>query len=472
LSSIRRAIIVRLVLGTAALLCCGTLGFYLGARALLTRQFDAVLRAKVDMLAALFEQEGPRVEFNGDAARAPEFDPGDAPEYFEAWLGEKLLVRSPSLAEGDLPRRFGPGDEALAFDIVLPDGRQGRAIGMELPIRDYERSLLGNPGPSRVTLVVARGRAELDAALLALLGGAAGGSVALLLGVLLLGARVADRGLAPVGVLVRHVEGIRDPTEAEAYPVAATAVELRPIAAGVNRLVERLAAELQRERRTAANIAHELRTPIAELLLLSDVALHCSDEPEHALEALRQVREISLEMRRLIGTLLELARLESGQLPLEPEPVELSALIEACWQPLADEARARGLAFELRGARPTVEADRSALAILCANLLSNAVAHAPLAARVECVLSNGPSTYVTISNPAGALSAADLDKLTEPFWRASAARGERGHAGLGLALARRLAELLQVELTFALEDGLFCARLGFAARPAGAAPLT
>jgi signal transduction histidine kinase len=472
LSSIRRAVLVRLVLGTAALLLCGTVGFYLGARTLLARQFDAVLRAKVAMLAVLFEQEGPRVEFNVDAARAPEFEPGEAPEYFEAWLGERVLVRSPSLGERDLPRRFGPGDEALAFDLELPDGRPGRALGVELPIRDYEPRIWSDPGPSRVILVVARARAELDAALLALLAGATAGSAALLACVLLLGARVADRGLAPVGALVRHVERIRDPADAAPYPLAGTPVELQPIAAGVNRLVERLAAELQRERRTAANIAHELRTPIAELLLLSEVALRCADDPEHALLALRQVRDVSQEMRRLIGTLLELARLESGQLPLEPEPVALSALIEACWQPLADEARARGLELELRGARPTVEADRSALAILCANLLGNAVEHSPRAARVECVLTNGPSTSMTISNPADGLSPADLDQLTEPFWRASAARGERGHAGLGLSLARRLAELLQVELTFALEDGLFRARLGFAARPAGAATLT
>jgi signal transduction histidine kinase len=219
------------------------------------------------------------------------------------------------------------------------------------------------------------------------------------------------------------------------------------------------------ERRTAANIAHELRTPVSELLVLSEVALHCAEDPGHALDALRQVRDVGRDMRRLIGTLLELARLESGQIPLEPEPVELSPLVQDCWEALAHDARAKGLAFELRGARPTVVADRCALGILCANLLGNAVEHAPAGARVECVLTNGPATSVIISNPALDLSPEDLDKLTEPFWRASAAREDRGHAGLGLALARRLAELLQVQLTFALEDGLFRAQLGFVASP-------
>ncbi len=462
MKSIRRAILARLVLGTALLLFFGTCAFTLGARALLSKQLDAALRAKVASLGSLFEQEGSRVEFNLVEAYMPEFDPGEAPEYFEVWMGERALVRSRSLGkEQDLPKRYGTEEQPLAFDLELPDGRHGRAVGAELLIRDYERSFLGNPGPAKLIVVVARERRELDAALLALLGGGALGSALLLGGVLLLGSRVADRGLRPVGDLVRHVERIADPTLASAYPMAGTPTELQPIAAGVNRLVERLASELQRERRTAANIAHELRTPVSELLVLSEVALRCADEPGHALEALRQVRDVSLQMRRLIGTLLELARLESGQTPLEPERIELAGLVRDCWQPLAEEARARGLSFELHGAEPAVEADRGALGILCANLLGNAVQHAPEGARVECVLSNGSVTSLTLSNPANGLALEDLDKLTEPFWRASAAREDRDHAGLGLALARRLAELLGVELTFALEQGWFRARLGF-----------
>lgn len=468
MKSIRRAILARLVLGTALLLLAGTLAFTLGARALLSKQLDASLRAKASSLLALFEQEGPLLEFDPAGAYMPEFEPGEAPEYYQVWRGEKPLVRSPSLGEADLPKRFGTEEEPLAFDLELPDGRRGRAVGAELEVRDYERSILGNPGPARVIVVVARERRELDAALLAMLGGGAAGSALLLLGVLFLGSRVADRGLKPVGALVRHVERIEDPTLANAYPLTGTPVELQPIAAGVNRLVERLAAELQRERRTAANIAHELRTPVSELLVLSEVALRCADDPEHAFEALRQVRDVSLQMRRLIGTLLELARLESGQTPLEPEPVELAGLVRDCWQPLADEARARGLDFELSGAEPTVDADRGALGILCANLLGNAVEHAPQGSRVECVLAPGPLPSLTLSNPANGLAPEDLDKLTEPFWRASASREDRRHVGLGLALARRLAELLDVELTFALDQGRFKARLCFGARAAGA----
>jgi signal transduction histidine kinase len=460
----------RLAVGTAALLLCGTLGFTWFARRLLTRQFDTALQAKLDMLSALCEQDGALVEFDDDEVHLPEFEPGKTAEYFEIWVGERLLARSSSLGEGDLPRRSGPEGEALAFDLELPDGRPGRALGATVPIRDYERTLLANPGPRSVTLVVAVGSADLNAAFLYLLAGGIVGSVGLLLGVGWLCVRVANRGLRPVDALVRHVQGIRDPTEAPVYPVESTPVELRPIAAGVNLLVERLAAEVQRERRTAANIAHELRTPVAEVLVLSEVALHCADDREHALEALRQVRDVGRDMRRLIGTLLELARLESGQTPLESEPVELATLVEDCWQRLTGDALARDIALELEGARPTVETDRCAVGILCANLLGNAVDHSPPGTRIRCVLADHPEPSVSFSNPANGLGPQDLDKLTEPFWRASAAREDRGHAGLGLALARRVADLLQVDLTFALEGETFSARLRFAPPREGARP--
>jgi signal transduction histidine kinase len=68
-----------------------------------------------------------------------------------------------------------------------------------------------------------------------------------------------------------------------------------------------------------------------------------------------------------------------------------------------------------------------------------------------------------LSNAANGLASHDLDKLTEPFWRASTARDDRAHAGLGLSLARRFAELLEVGLSFELDRGLFRVRLDFQA---------
>jgi signal transduction histidine kinase len=104
------------------------------------------------------------------------------------------------------------------------------------------------------------------------------------------------------------------------------------------------------------------------------------------------------------------------------------------------------------------------LTIVLSNLLGNAVAYAPDGSAITCGLVRGTGgCSLVVSNPASGLRDEDLDKLTEPFWRASSAREDRTHAGIGLALSRRLAERLSLTLSFTLAGGLFAARLDFPA---------
>ena len=458
--SIKSAIVTRLVWGTAALLLIGAVAFTFMARRLLTEQFDAASASKLRTFTALFEQEGRRIELDLVTEFLPEFEAGEDAEYFQVWHEDRELGRSDSLGELELPRNVGTEAAPATFDLTLADGRAGRAIGAAMTVRRYERTLFADPGPAEVAIVLARSREGLNHALAILMGASGIGIVVLVLGGLFLGRRVADRGLEPVADLVAHVERIDDPTQARTFRAESAPVELQPIATGLNQLVERLALLLQRERRTSANIAHELRTPVSELLITAEVALRFGNADELR-AALEEVCEVGQQMRRMIHTLLELARIESGQTMLKSEPVDLTELVESCWQPYGEQARARALLFGIEGDGAEVTTDRSALSILVSNLLGNAAEHAPEGTRVECALAGDDGPHLTLSNSANGLKPEDLDKLTEPFWRASEAREDRDHAGLGLALSRRLAELLDLELTFTLEGGVFRADLSF-----------
>ena len=178
-----------------------------------------------------------------------------------------------------------------------------------------------------------------------------------------------------------------------------------------------------------------------------------------------ELREIGQQMSNWIATLLELARMESGQVPLEIESVDLAEMVRDCWSPLSAAAVAKDQTFHVTvGQSPLVRADRAALSILLANLLSNAVDHAPAGDRIGCEMENGGDRCsLVLSNAANGLSRSDIDKLTEPFWRASRSREDRSHAGIGLSLASRLAVLLELDLAFTLEDGVFRAHLTFEA---------
>jgi two-component system sensor histidine kinase QseC len=471
-SSIRQALLARLLGGALVLLLAGALLLIAGVRALLTAQFDSSLHAKLRAFAALIEQEGYAIELNFIDQAMPELSAEVEPEYISMWLAGEVLYRSPSLgaglAPGELPCFAGTDAEPLVRDLELPDGRAGRAIGAEMTIQQYApgpEEAPEDPGPARVVLVLARGRAELDRALLLLLGGTLAGILALLAAGVFLGRGAVRRGLEPLEDLSRHVAAIDDPLTATPLVRGDLPDELAPLVRGHNQMLERIAKAFERERRTAAHIAHELRAPLSELILLAETAQR--GDGADAARRLAELRDVAGQMSSLIATLLELARMDSGQMPLEIEAIDLAEILRACWSPLAAGAAGKGQTIDLpHGAGPWVSADRAALSILLTNLLGNAIDHAPPGERIACAIEvASESCRLVLSNAANGLAPADLDKLTEPFWRASQAREDRSHAGLGLSLAGRLAELQGLELSFALELGEFRARLGFARAP-------
>lgn len=464
--SIRRALRLRLSGAALVLLVVAAGLLYAGVRWLLTDQFDAALHTKLLTFTTLIEQEGEGVELGFIAQAMPEFSAPSEPEYVQMWLtGEVdgwVVYRSPSLENGDLPRFAGTEERPVIWSLALPDGRAGRAIGAEFVIHHYDPGSEGR-GAARMVLVLARGTAALDRALQWLLGGTSAVILLLLAAGLVLGGQALTRGLRPLDELARHVGAIEDPLRAPRFDPAGVPAELAPLVESHNQMLGRVCKAFERERRTSANIAHELRTPLAELLVLAETAQRYPADPLENTRRLGELREIAEQMSTLIATLLELARMESGHVPLEIESIDLAEMVRDCWSPLAGVADAKRQTFrQLAGHGPLVRADRVALSILLANLLRNAVDHAPVGDQIGCeVAKTGARCELVLSNAANDLTPEDLDKLTEPFWRSSKSREDRSHIGIGLSLVRRLAELLEVELSFQLDERVFRARLSF-----------
>jgi signal transduction histidine kinase len=466
--SIRRALGLRLSLAALVLLLVAAGFLHIGVRWLLTEQFDDTLRAKLVTFTTLTEQEGEDVVLGFVKESMPEFRSASEPEYVQLWLAGDpngfVIYRSDSLGENSLPRLGGTEEQPDFRSVELPDGRKGRALGAEFEIHEYDPGSTGR-GPVRLALTLARGTGPLDRALGLLLGGTIG-VIGLVLGAgLLLGRAALRRGLRPLDELAQRLAALEDPVRAPAFDSRHLPAELVPLVECHNQMLERIRKAFERERRTAANIAHELRTPVAELMLAAEAAQRYRADPLETERRLGELREIGAQMSTLIATLLELARMESGQLPLELEPVELGELVSACWSPLSTVAEAKGQSFQAPAEPgPQVRTDRAALSILLSNLLRNAVEHGLPGDRIRCAVeSNDAGWVLSVSNSSQGLVPSDIEKLCEPFWRASAARGDRAHAGLGLSLARRFAELLEVRLSFGLEHDVFLARLHFQA---------
>lgn len=466
MKSIRGTLRLWLFLGAFGLLLAAALALYAGVRWLLVDQFDAGLKAKLGTFTTLIEQDGDSVELGFIDVAMPEFSSASEPEYVQMWLADRsddwVLYRSPSLGELQLPRLGGTAREPAFQSLRLPDGRAGRGIGAEFAIHNYDPGQEGR-SRARVALVLAKGTAQLEAALRTLLIGTAGLIAGLLLAGFLLVGIALRRGLQPLDRFARHVAEVDDPSRAAAFESKNVPQELAPLVQRHNHMLARLRRAFERERRTAANIAHELRTPVAELVALTETAQQSQSDPSESARLLGELRVLGDEMSGRIATLLELARMEMGETPLEMEPIDLAELVKDCWAPLAGAAGAKRQGFRMRESPGLlVQSDRVALSILVANLLRNAVDHAPEGDQIHCTIAvRARECWLYLANHSNGQPSSNGDSSSDPFAGTGPARADRHHAGLGLLLAKRLADLLEVKIEFQIDQSEFKVGLQF-----------
>ncbi len=470
MTSIRRALELRLLLGLLALSAVLAGVLYLLIHESLVSQFDAALKAKARLLSAQVKRESDgSVEAEFVEHPVPEFTRSREPEYFEIVDGDgRTLLRSLSLGARDLHRPVVGNGGVGKGNLRLPDGRRGRVVALRfIPAaeRGEERSV------APLLLVLAQEREPLDDALEAVLAALGVTGLLLLGGAVYIVRSVVHAGLRPLD-RVADQAGRIDATSLDVrFPEQGMPSELAAICTRLNQLLGRLQTSFERERRFTSDVAHELRTPLAELRSLTEVALKWPDAESGSQESLKETLEIAVQMQHIVTNLLALARCHEGREEVSLGAVPLASLARDCWRPFQQRAAERGLEIVWRLADTEVRADRSLLSQILTNLFSNAVEYSAAGGRVECIVeARGEATALVVSNATETLKAADLPHLFEPFWRKDAARTDRGHVGLGLALVWAMAQRLGIEVraTFP-EDGRFAVSLSFLdrAEPSG-----
>lgn len=479
MKSLRGRLTVWLLAGLGLLLAAGGLLLDRVISARLLRELDAQLIEEARSLMTSTEQEGGRVVLELADGVLPQFEPGKEPDYFQIWNAQGApLARSRSLGARSLRRPTAPAVEPRQADLTLPDGRPGRKVEvsyrpqveLETSGERHESIVPAPPDSPPVTLVVATGREDLDSFLASL-------HLILVLGVLglLTAAAVLVRGVVGVGLrplddLATHLETMSadslKPVRIEDVPA-----ELVPTVHHLNGLLARLKESFERERTFSANLAHELRTPLAELRASTEVALKWPDA-DSSLRSLEEVRAIGLQMERVVVNLLALARYDGRQQTACPSEVPLCDLIAVCWNAFAAEAGARDVEFDLEvPGRLVLFTDRDKLELILSNLFANAVAYGVPGGWVTCSAAiSGKEFTLRVSNATTDLTPADLPRIFDRFWRKDAARSGGQHAGLGLSLVAALCELLGFRREARLRDGVFEIILSGPCVPARSAP--
>ncbi|MBK8987995.1 MAG: HAMP domain-containing protein [Chloroflexi bacterium] len=226
--------------------------------------------------------------------------------------------------------------------------------------------------------------------------------------------------------------------------------EVQRLAASFNSMTSQVKMSQQAQRDFVSNVSHDLKTPLTAIRgwsqsLLDGTAVTDAERQQAA----AIIHNETERMQRLVSQLLDLARIESGQLKLALEPVDLRQVLAEVQDNLAWRAQEQGiyLTDELQST-PPIGGDYDRLMQLFTNLVDNALAHTPAGGRVHVSLKPHGETAVDVlvQDTGSGIAAEDLPRIFERFYQVDKSRargnGRRG-SGLGLAIVRELVEAHQ-----------------------------
>jgi two-component system OmpR family sensor kinase len=375
-----------------------------------------------------------------------------SPQRLEKATGERLYFVGVSPVPGFTVARHLPqsivdwrSGRTIAFEFT-PPGSKRRYLAVARPVR-----LGGKQGQVFGALVVAKPRTELQQAFTTLMERL---GLAFLGGILvagLLGWYLSRRITRPVLALSRAADEVARGRYEVAVPEVPGGGEIRHLAGRFGQMAERLAEAEQRERNFLMSVSHELRTPLTAIrghveALREGVA----DDPAVRASSLDVIAVEAARLERLVGDVLDLAKLDAHRFTLLHEEVDMGRLCEQAYGAFGEEARRRGIEYrrEFENA-PVIVSDGDRVLQIISNLLSNAFRWTPDGGTVELSLGaeNG-SVSVAVDDTGPGIAPEERERIFRAFWSK-----DNSGTGLGLAISHELARALGGRIELESEPG-------------------
>ena len=256
----------------------------------------------------------------------------------------------------------------------------------------------------------------------------------------LIGLSIAGRALRPALALSKEAESIevnelgRRVTEPGDYS------EFHRMAVAFNQLLARIERAVTGTRRFTADASHELRAPLTVLRGEVELALSRPRSAAEYEEVLRRCLDEVLRLTRLADDLLTITRAEGGVLGGKRTPIELDEVVERAVARKSGLAHSREVDLEVSGAAGEVSADPDLLLRAVDCLLEHAIMASPPGGRVRITLADGATRSVEVTDSGPGLKDEDVSGVFQRFYRTGRPRAASGESGLGLPIARAIAE--------------------------------
>lgn len=259
----------------------------------------------------------------------------------------------------------------------------------------------------------------------------------------------------PLAAITRATEAMARGDYQQSISVAGED-EIARLATGFNRMARAVEQARQSQRDFLANVSHDLRTPLTSISGFAQAILDGQvSDTEGYIHAAAIIQEEAGRMSDLVEELLDLARLEAGNVKMARERLDLTALVRSSIEARTPQAVAAGVTLRAEGTGvPAVIGDESRLKQVFDNLLDNAIKYTPSGGTVTVsIRQDGKWVAVAVADTGRGIPREDLPRIFERFYRADKSRGETVGAGLGLAIVKEIVSAHGGRITVESEEG-------------------
>ena len=441
--SIASQLILLFTLATALLLACGLGVFYSLVVRHAFAEDNAVLADKISALSADLHESGTDVfaeELKGRHA-------GEQAAYWIRLLDSqgRTYAETPGMDRLLSPEIFPPPQKSESAVRDLKDYRRGSKLFSLVALSEESRG-------QACALQVAQDRSsdervERNFAVLFII--VLSGSV---LASAFIAVTVTKRGLRPLGEMTRSLGRIGPTHLKERVAPTDWPRELQPLAIAFDDMLKRLDDSFTRLSQFSADLAHELRTPVANMLGEAQVALTRERTAAEYRETLESTIAECERLSRIVDNLLFVARVDASREPIARKRFDARAAVEkiaAFYQTIADD---RHVTISCSG-EGQIYADPDLFERAVGNLLDNALGFTPENGSIQIALSEHDADFeVAVSDSGCGIAPEHLPRVFDRFYRAESSRGSDG-AGLGLALVKSIVDLHGGSATIQSEIG-------------------
>jgi len=454
MKSIRKTLTRRLSVVISLLVIVVLLAADIGVDSWVEQEFNQAMKAKIGMLQSLVNEDVEGVEFEFAGEYLPEFEGTTSPEYFQLWYQGRVFEKSDTLGlytAKQLPFKDVGLSEYIVEDIVLPDGRAGRIIYTKyLPqidsvdrdefYRSYKRA-------ERSPMLMAYATStELLKYTLWFIDGAF--LIALIVVPLVVRFTVSSTvsfALAPLDELNFKIKALRFSTQEKHQSFHTDVDELVPITDSLNHFIDDNYSLYLREKRLTSDIAHELKTPVAELINMAEVAMKFPGEKQFEQDFKPRVLQISMRMKSIISGLMLIQQYSFKKLDMNDE-IDFCELVKQA----LESKKILSLDILCPSEKLHIRSNQIALSSIISNLIDNAVEHRKPDSEinVRLGLDHKNYLYIDIANEVNKeVSESDLKQMFEPFWQKDFSRTSEGNYGLGLSIVKTLCDAIGANIT-------------------------